>query len=125
MNVISFPRARTPSNHPQQPGVAVYLISALRRIGEPATLSELFDVVRQTSGERADWTRALLGSVLERLSLTGMDELPETPVFRAVILEHGAAWALTRDFRTILRSYDMPPALRPVSPPALEDPDSP
>jgi hypothetical protein len=119
MNIVSFPGARTPSNHPEQPSVGLYLISALRRIGEPATLSELSDVVRQASGGRADWTRAFLGSVLERLSLTGLDELPGNPVFRPVILDSGAAWALTQDFRTILRSQDMPTALRPVLPPAL------
>lgn len=112
MNVISFPGARMSQGHAPDP--AFYLISALRQLGEPATLGELSAIIRQLPGWRTDWTDALLGSVLEKLSRTGLDDLPETPVFRLAPLRSGEAWAFTQTFRNLLRSHDMPAALRPV-----------
>lgn len=95
----------------------MYLVAALRRLGEPATLDELSVLVRGVSGQRAAWTNAFLGSILERLCETGLDDIPDTPVFRAVTLENGSAWAFTQPFRTLLRRGDMTAALRPLPPP--------
>ena len=97
----------------------MYLVAALRRLGEPATLDELSVLVREVSGQRAAWTNPFLGSVLEKLCETGLDDLPETPVFRAVALENGSAWAFTQPFRTLLRRGDMTTALRPLPSPTL------
>lgn len=118
MNVISFEGARL-SRGPA-PGPAVYLISALRQLGEPATLGELSAIVGRVRGRRTDWTDAFLGEVLEKLSRTGLDESPDTPVFRLVPLASGGAWAFTQRFRNILSSLDMPASLRPGPLPALQ-----
>ncbi len=123
MNVISFPDARR--SQADAPGPALYLVSALRQLGEPATLGELSAIIRQLPGWRTDWTDALLGSVLERLSRTGLDELPHARVFRLVPLESGEAWAFTQTFRNLLSSQDMPAALRPAPLPALRQVDNP
>lgn len=116
MNIISFQGARLSRGDAPEP--AVYLVSALRQLGEPATLDELAAIVGRVRGRRTDWTLAVLGAVLEKLSRTGFDESPETPVFRLVSLPSGEAWAFTQKFRNVLSSLDMPAALRPSPLPA-------
>ncbi len=121
MTVINFPRSRTPAQRKApdwvEPNAALFLVGALRRLGEPATLNELSVLVRAISGQQVGWTNAFLGSVLERLCETGLDDIPETPVFRVVALENGSAWAFTQPFRTLLRGVDLTAALRPLPPP--------
>lgn len=80
MTVITFPGPRPPIRH-LKPDPALYLVAALRRLGEPVTLPELGFVVREVSDDPGDWTDAHLGSILERLRETGSMRCPKRPCF--------------------------------------------
>ena len=114
MNIISFPVPQTARRRQVEADMALYLVAALRRLGEPATLPELSTLLSEVCGPRTEWMDAFLGSALETFRETGLPEAPEIPVFRLVPYKGGSAWAFTQRFRTALGRHDVPLALRPL-----------
>jgi hypothetical protein len=121
MTIISFPAPPAARRRQAEADTALYLVAALRRIGEPATLPELSDLLSEVCGPRTDWMDAFLGSTLQTFCETGLPDAPEIPVFRSVPYNGGSAWAFTQRFRSVLRRFDLPLALRPLPPAASED----
>jgi hypothetical protein len=112
-NVIPFPlSSRQEGAEDEAEDLAPYLVSAILRLGEPATAAEIWNDLARLGIGPAAWTLGEVCDLLRAYSDQGPERVADQCLFQQVMLGDEEAWAFTPALRQPLRESGLTSPLR-------------